>query len=142
SFSSKSYQYLPRRNTPVSPYLSSRSWMPLKIFEKVSAFLKFRRPSSLAVAAVLPPLVAPTRSGSAPRMDQLAPRDNEESSWPSISPMLKLTACAEVVANPRAMATERGLGRMHPGHVVFVMRLSVNKMGVHEAAPGAWISRL
>src|SRR5690606_41302685 len=47
SFSSKSYQYLPRTKTPVSPYLSSRSWMPLKIFEKVSPFLKFSRPSSL-----------------------------------------------------------------------------------------------
>src|SRR3990167_1524193 len=91
SFNSKSYQYLPRTNTPVSPYFSSRSWIPLKIFEKVSPFLKFRRLSSLVDEAALPPLTVPIRSGSAPRVDQLAPTDSDESNWPSISPILKLT---------------------------------------------------
>src|SRR5262245_39897025 len=92
SLSSKSYQYLPRRNTPVSPYLSSRSWMPLKIFEKVSPFLKFRCESSEVWLRPSPPLLAPIRSGSALRIDQLAPTERDESNCPSTSPMLKLTA--------------------------------------------------
>ncbi|MNG16370.1 hypothetical protein D3C84_1002800 [compost metagenome] len=79
SFSSKSYQYLPRMKTPVSPYLSSRSWMPLKIFEKVSPFLKFRWPSSEVWDRPSPPLFTPIRSLSAPRIDQLAPTDSDES---------------------------------------------------------------
>ncbi|MDT4814993.1 hypothetical protein FQZ97_480120 [compost metagenome] len=66
--------------------------MPLKIFEKVSPFLKFNRPSSPVEAKALPPLVVPTSSGSALRTAQLAPIDRDESNWPSISPILKVMA--------------------------------------------------
>ncbi|MCY1548644.1 hypothetical protein D9M68_847670 [compost metagenome] len=58
--------------------------MPLKIFEKVSPFLKFRRPSSAVREAAVPR--APTKlklemnEGSGERTDQLAPMDSEESS--------------------------------------------------------------
>ncbi|MCY1287502.1 hypothetical protein D9M68_219840 [compost metagenome] len=66
--------------------------MPLKIFEKVSPFLKFSRPSSVVCDSPLPPLLTPIRSGSAPRTAQLAPTDSDESNCPSISPRLKFTA--------------------------------------------------
>ncbi|MCY1279044.1 hypothetical protein D9M69_277460 [compost metagenome] len=80
--------------------------MPLKIFEKVSPFLKLTRPSSAVREAALPlPFGAPpmtplpnaglkllTKSGSAERSAQLAPTDSDESNCPSISPMLKLMA--------------------------------------------------
>ncbi|MCY1457560.1 hypothetical protein D9M71_748660 [compost metagenome] len=62
--------------------------MPLKIFEKVSPFLKFSRPSSPVEDWPEPPLTVPTRASSASRMPQLAPTDSEESNVPSISPML------------------------------------------------------
>ena len=94
SLSSKSYQYLPRTKMPVSPYLSSRSWMPLKILEKVSPFLKLRWPSSDVCERPLPPLLTPIRLRLGLAVDQLAPMESDESNWPSISPMLKLTAKA------------------------------------------------
>src|SRR5690606_32227544 len=107
SFSSKSYQYLPRTNTPVSPYLSSRSWIPLKILEKVSPFLKFRWPSSDVCDRPLPPLFTPIRFLLGLAVDQLAPMESEESNWPSISPMLKLTAKAGL-ASVEARLTAKG----------------------------------
>ena len=108
--------------------------MPLKIFEKVSPFLKFRRPSSPVWVKPVPPLASPIRSGSALRIDQLAPTERDESSWPSISPMLKLTACAGA-AVPRAMARVRRCGWKIPGLVVFVMRLSVNEGATDSTLP-------
>jgi hypothetical protein len=107
SLSSKSYQYLPRTNTPVSPYFSSRSWMPLKIFEKVSPFLKFRWPSSEVCDRPLPPLLTPIRFLFGLAVDQLAPTESDESNWPSISPMLKLTPNAGL-ASVEARLTARG----------------------------------
>ncbi|MNQ47220.1 hypothetical protein D3C85_610560 [compost metagenome] len=80
--------------------------MPLKIFEKVSPFLKFRRESSEVCDMPSPPLLTPIRSLSAPRMDQLAPTDSEESNCPSISPTLKFTASAgAAMQNAMAIAS-------------------------------------
>ncbi|MNZ95648.1 hypothetical protein D3C78_1148120 [compost metagenome] len=87
---------MPRTKAPLSPYFSSRSCTPLKIFEKVSPFLKFCRLSSAVRLADSPrrplTLAALTNLGSGPRTDQLAPTDSDESNCPSISPILKLTA--------------------------------------------------
>src|SRR5450830_20301 len=107
SLSSKSYQYLPRTNTPVSPYFSSRSWIPLKIFENVSPRLKFKWPSSEVWDKPLPPLLTPIRSRLALAVDQLAPTQSDESKLPSISPMLKLTPNAGP-ASVEARLTARG----------------------------------
>src|SRR5471030_1121124 len=105
--SAKSYQYLPRTKMPVSPYFNSRSWIPLKIFEKASPLLKFRWPSSEVCESPLPPLLTPIRSLLRPAVDQLAPTDREESKLPSISPMLKLTPNAGP-ASVEARLTARG----------------------------------
>ncbi|MCY1424479.1 hypothetical protein D9M71_402260 [compost metagenome] len=72
--------------------------MPLKIFEKVSPFLKFSRLSSPVREDASPRLPIELKLemfiGSPLRTAQLAPTDSAESNCPSISPMLKLTACA------------------------------------------------
>ncbi|MNQ72968.1 hypothetical protein D3C85_876870 [compost metagenome] len=66
--------------------------MPLKIFEKVSPFLKFSRPSSEVRDSASPPLAVEMNSGSAERTAQLAPTEREESNCASISPMLNVMA--------------------------------------------------
>ncbi|MCY1180630.1 hypothetical protein D9M73_210870 [compost metagenome] len=85
----------------------------MKIFEKVSPFLKFRRLSSTVREDDVPRLPIELKleisDGSAPRTDQLAPIDNDESNWPSISPMLKSTAHAGWLA-PMATAAASRLG--------------------------------
>ncbi|MNF66574.1 hypothetical protein D3C84_483690 [compost metagenome] len=107
SFSSKSYQYLPRTKARVSPRLSSRSCTPLKIFEKVSPFLKFRRPSSPEEEKPLPPLVVSIRWESGSDVAQLAPTDSEESNWPWMSPTLKATANAGCWMDAETAAASR-----------------------------------
>ncbi|MNP30867.1 hypothetical protein D3C76_1239630 [compost metagenome] len=81
--------------------------MPLKILEKVSPFLKFRWPSSDVCDRPLPPLFTPIRFLLGLAVDQLAPMESDESNWPSISPMLKLTAKAGL-ASVEARLTARG----------------------------------
>ncbi|MCY1562931.1 hypothetical protein D9M68_1003950 [compost metagenome] len=68
----------------------------MKIFEKVSPFLKFRRLSSPVREDDSPRIPIELKlemfCGSAERTAQLAPTDRDESNCPSISPILKLTA--------------------------------------------------
>ena len=96
--------------------------MPLTIFEKVSPFLKFKRPSSPVEDCPVPPLTVPTSDLSASRMPQLAPTDNDESNVPSISPILKATACAWA-QQPRATAAASACGVKMARIVFVVMRL-------------------
>ncbi|MCY1349508.1 hypothetical protein D9M68_402930 [compost metagenome] len=98
--------------------------MPLKIFEKVSPFLKLRRPSSTVVVADSPrlpsTLFGEMNDGSAPRTAQLAPTESVESKLPSSSPMLKSMAWAGAPV-PRAMAAPSRCGRNAARIVVLVM---------------------
>jgi hypothetical protein len=96
--------------------------MPLKIFENVSPFLKFNRPSSPVEDWPEPPLTKPTSELSASRMPQLAPTDSDESNVPSISPMLNEMACAWA-QQPKATAAASACGVKMARIVVFVMRL-------------------
>src|SRR5471032_2581173 len=96
--------------------------MPLKILEKVSPFLKFRRPSSPVDAWPVPPLGTPTSFLSASRMPDLAPTDSEESNCPSISPMLNEPASAWA-QQPKATAAASACGLKMARIVVLVMRL-------------------
>ncbi|MNE62726.1 hypothetical protein D3C80_1580310 [compost metagenome] len=85
----------------------------MKIFEKVSPFLKFRRLSSLVREEALPltpcELKLEMKSGSGLRTAQLAPTDSAESKLPSISPMLKsLANTGELTAIATATATRCG----------------------------------
>ncbi|MCY1305013.1 hypothetical protein D9M70_547930 [compost metagenome] len=65
----------------------------MKIFEKVSPFLKFKRPSSPVRDDASPRLPIELKfemkAGSLERTAQLAPTDSDESNCPSISPRLK-----------------------------------------------------
>ncbi|MNM97791.1 hypothetical protein D3C81_1103060 [compost metagenome] len=85
----------------------------MKIFEKVSPFLKFRRLSSLVREEALPltpcELKLEMKSGSGLRTAQLAPTDSAESKLPSNSPMLKLMALACALI-PRATAAANSCG--------------------------------
>ncbi|MNO76889.1 hypothetical protein D3C76_679770 [compost metagenome] len=85
--------------------------MPLKIFEKVSPFLKFRWPSSEVCDSPLPPLFAPIRSLFGLSVDQLAPTDRDESNEPSISPTLKLTAEAGAARDEARLTASGSLAR-------------------------------
>ncbi|MNF58391.1 hypothetical protein D3C84_399430 [compost metagenome] len=94
--------------------------MPLKIFEKVSPRLKFRRPSSEVCDRPRPPLLTPIRSSFGLAVDQLAPTDSEESNWPSISPMLKDTPNAGA-ASVEARLTANGSFARRQNVVVVVI---------------------
>ncbi|MNY32577.1 hypothetical protein D3C86_1668000 [compost metagenome] len=97
--------------------------MPLKIFEKVSPFLKFKRPSSEVREEALPPLAVEMKSGSAPRTDQLAPIDSAESNCASSSPTLNVIAWTGAT-QPSATATASAHGWKLACLVFVVMRLS------------------
>ncbi|MDT4847931.1 hypothetical protein FQZ97_820080 [compost metagenome] len=111
--------------------------MPLKIFEKVSPFLKFLRLSSavrVAEAPRMPSVLALLmKSGSGARTAQLAPTERVESKLPSISPMLKLTAWAWAEA-PRAMAAANRWGWKAPGFLIVMRRSSCGWMAERRCA--------
>src|SRR5690606_10296238 len=74
---------------------------------KVSPRLKFRWPSSEVCERPRPPLLTPMRFLFGLAVDQLAPTESDESNWPSISPMLKLTPNAGL-ASVEARLTAKG----------------------------------
>src|SRR5690606_23732070 len=107
SLSSKSYQYLPRKKAPLSPYWNSRSWSPFKILEKVSPRLKFIRPSSPVEDAPWPPLLVSISLLLGLLVLQLAPIDSCESRLPRIWPISKSIPGAAVATLIAAVSTPK-----------------------------------